>query len=327
MAVESGKIPMPHPIVFFGTPELARRVLASLADAPDFRVLAAVCQPDKPVGRSQVLTPPPVKAEAVARGIPVFQPEKIRDNLAFFDQLRALGAEAFVVVAYGRILPQALLDVPAKGCFNVHGSLLPKWRGAAPIQFCLMAGEAETGVTLMKMDAGLDTGDAIAVEKIAVDERETAGSLFAKFGDASGPFVVRELPRHLRGQLPAVPQDHAAATHTKILSKDDGKLDFSRPARELFWRWKGLTPWPGVHADLDGKKVIFEACDYVRGELAEAVHGPETAGSAAMAADGAMEVACAAGTLRVARLKPEGKPAMAPRDFFNGRAGRATRFS
>lgn len=319
-------MPVPHKIVFFGTPDLARRVLVSLADSPEFQVVAAVCQPDRPVGRSQELTPPPVKAEAIVRKIPVFQPEKVRNNTEFFGELRALGAEAFVVVAYGRILPKELFAIPSKGCVNIHGSLLPKWRGASPIQFSLMAGETETGVTLMEMDEGLDTGAAIVTEIIQIGEFETAGSLFEKFGAVCGPFTVRELPRYLRGELRAAAQDHAAATFTKILSKEDGKLDFSLNARELFWRWKGLTPWPGVFGMLEGKKVIFEACDYVRGAGQNTAHAAET-GRAGLSADGAMEVACGQGTLRVSRLKPEGKQSMGPRDFFNGRAARQTLFS
>lgn len=319
-------MPAPHKIVFFGTPELARRVLVSLAESPEFQVVAAVCQPDRPVGRSQILTPPPVKAEALARKIPVFQPEKVRNNAEFFAQLRALGAEVFVVVAYGRILPKELLDIPAKGCVNVHGSLLPKWRGAAPIQFSLMAGETRTGVMLMKMDEGMDTGDLLCTQLVPIDEFETAGTLFAKFGEVSGPFVVRNLPRYLAGEVPPVPQRHAEATSTKILTKEDGKLDFSGNARELFWRWKGLTPWPGVFGTLEGKKVIFEACDYVRGAGENAARAAE-AGRAQLAPDGAMEVACGQGTLRVTKLKPEGKPSMAPRDFFNGRTARETRFA
>lgn len=316
---------MSFPLVFFGTPDLARRVLAAVADAPEFKILAVVCQPDKPVGRAQILTPPAVKVEALARGIPVLQPEKIRHNTAFFDQLRALGARAFLVVAYGRILPKELLDIPAQGCVNIHGSLLPKWRGAAPIQYALMAGETITGVTLMKMDEGLDTGDSIVTLPIPIDEFETATTLFAKFGNVSGGFVVEQLPRYLRGELTPIPQNHSQATLTKILTKEDGKLNFSRPAQELFWRWKGLTSWPGVYGFLEGKKVIFEVCDYDRS--ASVTHPQDKLGQAILASDGALEIFCGVGTLRVTRLKPEGKPSMTPRDFLNGRVGRETKFS
>ena len=310
-------------LVFFGTPELARSVLAAVADSPAFRVLGAVCQPDKPVGRDQTLTPPPVKREAEARGIPVFQPEKVRNNAEFFAKLRGLGADIFLVVAYGRILPKELLEIPRIKCVNVHGSLLPKWRGAAPIQYSLMAGETVTGATLMEMDEGMDTGAMIAKFEIPVDERETSATLFAKFAAVSGPFVVRELPRYAAGELKAVPQDHAAATHAKMLEKDDGKMDFSRNARELFWLWRGVTPWPGAWANLDGKKVIFEECDYDR----SAPDAPGEPGLASALPDGRLRISCGAGALVVSRLKPEGKKSQGSKDFLNGRGGREIRFS
>ena len=232
-------------IVFMGTPDFAvpclQRILADGHEVP-----AEFTQPDKPVGRHAVLTPPPVKQLAQERGIPVYQPTKMRDGTVAA-QLKELAPDCLVVVAYGRILPQAILDVPPKGCINIHGSLLPKYRGAAPIQWSVINGEKITGVTSMFMDAGMDTGDIIDTITTPIGENETAGELFDRLAPLGAELLSRTLRSIADGTVQRAPQNNAEATMAPMLEKAMGKLDFTRSAKELHDQIRGMNPWPGCH--------------------------------------------------------------------------------
>lgn len=231
-------------IVFMGTPDFAvpclRRVLED-----GHQVVGVVTQPDKPQGRRMTLTPPPVKVLAQDRGIPVYQPTKLRDGTALA-LLRELAPEVIVVVAYGRILPVEILDCPPLGCINIHGSLLPKYRGAAPIQWSVIAGDPVAGVTSMYMAQGMDTGDMILKMETPVGENETAGELFERLAPLGAQCLSDTLKLIEAGTAPRIPQAEEEATLAPMLTKEQGKLDFSRPARELHNLVRGLNPWPGA---------------------------------------------------------------------------------
>ena len=236
--------------VFFGSPDFAVPALAAVAE--HHQVIAVVTQPDRPAGRGKKLAPPPVKTLALELGAPVLQPVTLKDG-ALASQLTALDPEIFVVVAYGRILPAALLAVPPLGPWNVHASLLPRYRGAAPIQWAIIRGETRTGVCVMRMEAGLDTGPVAACAETPIGDGETAGELAARLSRLGATLLVETLPRIADGAVVLTTQDHAAATLAPILKKEDGQLDFAAPAREVAARARGVDPWPGAAAWLDGE--------------------------------------------------------------------------
>jgi methionyl-tRNA formyltransferase len=240
----------PPRAVFFGSPAFAVPFLEAVAQVTD--VVAVVSQPDRPAGRGKQLTEPAVKVAARHLGVPVLQPERVRTP-DFEQTLRALDADVFVVVAYGRILPQALLDVPRRGCWNVHGSLLPKLRGAAPIQWAIIRGESVTGVAVMRMEAGLDTGPVAAVREVAIGEDDTTATLALALAAVGSPLLIDTLPAILDGSVSLRRQDDAAATLAPPLVKDDGRLRFDAPARVVSARARGCDPWPGATALLDGE--------------------------------------------------------------------------
>lgn len=249
-------------IGFFGTPELSRRVLQDFLRCPEFEVVFVVTGEDKPIGRHQVLTANPVKELALEKGLPILQPARIRGNTELLETVASHGADYFVVVAYGKILPTELLEIPKKSPINIHGSILPKYRGASPIQAALIAGEQETGVTIMVMSEGMDEGDIIDIKKIGIDAHETAGTLFEKFAEVSGTFAAETILRLERGELSPLTQNEAEATYCRKITKEEGLLDFSKSAEELYHLYQGLIPWPGVYAFYKGKKLIVEECFY-----------------------------------------------------------------
>lgn len=239
----------PVRIVFMGTPDLARVVLAQLADSGVGTVVGVVAQPDRPVGRHLELTAPPVKVEALARGIPVLQPLKSRDP-AFLEALRAWQPGLIVVAAFGQILPQVLLDMPRHGCLNVHTSLLPRWRGAAPIQWAIASGDAETGVCLMRMEAGLDTGPVVATVRTPIHDTDTGRTLHDRLALLGARLVVEAVPAYVRGELPAVPQPAEGVVYARKILREDGRLDWNRPATELWRRSRAFDPFPGAFCHL-----------------------------------------------------------------------------
>ena len=333
--------------LFFGTPELSVPSLEALASIAE--VVGVVCQPDKPVGRGMKLTAPPVKARALAMGLPVVQPTKLRTG-EFGAWVREQNADVALVIAYGRILPQDVLDGPRLGCVNVHASILPKYRGAAPIAWAILRGEKETGVTLMKMDAGMDTGDVIEIHRIPVGDDETAGELGARIA-ALGATAVREgLPRYVRGELPATPQDHARATTAPLLEKEMGRIDWSKPSSEVHDQVRGLNPWPMAftflrrgllapsdpsgHSPLGGSpggspreggaaplsplqkptRVIVHRTRKVDG-----VGRPAKPGEVVLADKSRVVVACGTGQVALERVQLEGRKPVSGAEWFLGR--------
>ncbi|MBS2029451.1 MAG: methionyl-tRNA formyltransferase [Deltaproteobacteria bacterium] len=290
-----------------GTPDFAVPLVEAASTLGE--LVAVVTQPDKPKGRGNELAAPPVKEWALAHGIPVWQPVKIKTG-EFEAQLRAVQPDVAVVAAYGRILPKGVLDAPRLGCVNVHASLLPKLRGAAPIQWAIANGESETGVCLMQMDEGLDTGAVLARRAIPIAADETGGSLFDKLSVLGRELLVAELPRFLKGELTPVPQDHAKHTLAPIIEKSNGELDFTKPAIELERRVRAFDPWPGTFTRVDGKllKVL----------KARVVDGSGAPGTVLRAGAEGLVVACGQGALAVEELQLEGRKRMRAADFLAG---------
>ena len=238
-------------VVFMGTPDFAVPTLAALLESRH-EVVGVVTQPDRPKGRSGKLQPSPVKEKALEADVPVLQPEKVKDP-AFLPELEKLVPDVIVVVAFGQILPESVLNLPKYGCMNVHASLLPKLRGAAPIQWSVIDGDKESGVTIMQMDKGLDTGDILLVEKYTLDPKETGGSLFDKLSGLGGPLLLQALEQAEQGPLSPVPQEHEKHTYAKMLSKALGEIDFTKDAIVIERLIRGLNPWPSAYTHLDGK--------------------------------------------------------------------------
>jgi methionyl-tRNA formyltransferase len=295
---------------FMGTPAFAVPCLNALLEVAD--VLVVVTQPDKPQGRGLALAPPPVKELALAKGLRVMQPEKARDG-TLERELGALELDLALVVAYGKILPQAVLDVPRLGCLNVHASLLPRWRGAAPIQWAIASGDPRTGVCLMQMDAGMDTGPVLARRVVDIGESETGGELFERLGQLSGELVRSELPRFVRGELSPEPQPGIGASHARIIEKEDGALDFTAGARAVHDRVRGFQPWPGTFTTLQDRRIKVHRTSVVTldGHLGEP--GEIVAGDAY-----GIVVACGRGAVRIEELQPEGKKRMDANAFLAG---------
>lgn len=308
-------MPQPTRIVFFGTAPLAGTSLEALAAHPGFELLAAVTQPDKPKGRDLALLPTPVKAAALKLGLPVLQPPRAREP-AFLDQIRALQPDLIVVVAYGQILTQALLDIPRHGCLNVHTSILPRHRGAAPIQWAILSGDQETGVTLMKMDAGMDTGPILAIEATPIGPEENSQMLHDRLASIGAALLVRSIPAYIEGALEPKPQA-GQATYTRKIEKQDGLIDWSQPAREIALKVRAFDPWPGAftfQAGTEPKRLIklWQA-------VAEETSGPP--GSLLESNQSNREgllIGCGVGALRVKTLQPEGRRRMSAAEFAAG---------
>jgi methionyl-tRNA formyltransferase len=247
-------MPFPLHLVFCGTPLFAAPTLERLVDA-GFRVSLVVTQPDRPKGRGLELARSPVKQCAVRFSLPITQPDKIKTNDEFQSQLSALKPDAIIVVGYGRIVPQWMLDLPPLGNINLHASLLPKYRGAAPIQWAIANGETVTGVTTMRIDAGLDTGDILLQQKLPIAPEDTAETLAPKLAASGADLMIETLNALQAGTIRARPQDHARVTLAPILKKEDGLIDFARPAAEIYNRMRGFQPWPGAYTKFRGKNL------------------------------------------------------------------------
>jgi methionyl-tRNA formyltransferase len=304
-------------LVFCGTPGFAVPTLEALL-AAGHEIALAVAQPDRPVGRSQQLTAPPVKQAALAAGLIVAQPEKIRNNSEFCAQLEAIAPDAIVVVAYGRILPAWMLALPRLGCVNLHGSLLPKYRGAAPIQWAVANGDAFTGNTTMLLEEGLDTGPILLQQTVEIAPEQTAVELFDVLAKAGAPLMVGTLAGLAAGSIRPQPQNHSFATFAPLLDREDGRMEFAgRSAHELKNRWRGFQPWPGAFTTLNGRKLIVH-----RLEVAAA---PERANSGlVLAGDILIErhrllVCCAGNTwIDLLEVQLEGKKRLAAAEFLRG---------
>ncbi len=298
--------------IFFGTPAFAVPCLVALTEVAD--VALVVCQPDRPAGRGLKLRPPPTKELALARGIPVLQPTKVR-TASFAGELAALEADVGVVVAYGRILPRAVLDAPRLGCVNVHASLLPRWRGAAPIQWAVVHGDAETGVCLMQMDEGMDTGPVLSCDRTPIDPDETAGELSERLAALGAALLSRDLDAFVGGRLEPRPQDEAGATRAPLLRKADGRVDFRASARAVHDRVRGMTPWPGAFAHIDGARVKIHRTHVVVDE-----GGRGAPGEIVRADRHGIEVACGRGTVAIDELQLEGKRRVAAGQLLAARS-------
>ena len=303
-------------IVFMGTGEIGLPTLDWLIATPKHEVVAVVTQPDKPVGRKQILTPPETKVHAIQAGIPVLQPDRLRHHA---DELRAFGADVFVVVAYGQILSQEVLDIPPQGCLNIHTSLLPKYRGAAPIQAAIREGDAESGVTIMFMDAGLDTGDILLQDAFTLAPDETGGSLHDKLAERAPAALEQALDLIATGHPPRMPQDESQATHIGKLTRTDGRIDWSKTATEIDCLIRSYTPWPGTFTTLklgDQPKQlkIHRAKNQPNAEVCPAP------GTIVSADNDGILVACGQGTLRLTEVQIEGGKRLSAADFLRGHA-------
>jgi methionyl-tRNA formyltransferase len=297
-------------LVFCGTPRFAVPILEALV-RDGFRVRLVVTQPDRPSGRGQELAASPVKQAALALGLPVAQPEKIKSNPDFRRQLEAVAPRAIVVVGYGRLIPPWMLELPPLGNINLHASLLPKYRGAAPIQWAIARGETVTGNTTMRIDQGLDTGDILLQEEIAIAPEDTAVTLAPRMAEAGAPLMVETLRELDAGHIQPTPQDDSRATLAPILTREDGRIDFRRDAREIYNRLRGFQPWPGAFTSFRGKNlVIHAAAPAARRDIAPAELRNQ---------DGPLFAGCGSGTaLQILELQLEGKKRMAAADFVRG---------
>lgn len=297
--------------VFFGTPAFAVPSLEALLEVAE--VAAVVCQPDKPAGRGLEVTPPAVKRAALARGILVHQPAKLKDG-TFAAWLRALQVDVALVVAYGRILPPEVLAAPRLGCLNVHASLLPRHRGAAPINWAILSGDEVTGVTLMQMDEGLDTGPILATRETPIGPDETAEELSVRLAQLGADLVREELPKFFQGALRPIPQDNARATYAPMLTKDMARIDWRKPAQVVHNQVRGLQPWPGTWTTLGARRLI--------------VHRTTRQGAPALQAGAPGEVvsverdriwvATAEGAVALTEVQLEGKRRVSVREFLAG---------
>ena len=300
-------------ILFMGTPEFALFSLRALVEA-GMNVVGVVTQPDQPKGRGYVLTPPPVKVFAQERGIPVYQPERLK-NGAFDETLAKINPDLIVVTAYGKILPESLLNYPKYGCVNVHGSLLPEYRGAAPMQRAILEGKKETGITTMLMDAGLDTGKMLLQARVPIEENDNFETIHNKMGEAGAPLLVETIEKIVAGTITPVEQDGAKATYAAKIEKEDCKIDFSKSARGVHNQIRALSPVPLAFTRLPDGKLLKVAAS----ELTTEKFDPVPAGTVVSISGGAITVACGEGAIRLLELIPEGKSRMSAAAFVNGR--------
>jgi methionyl-tRNA formyltransferase len=295
--------------VFMGTPAFALATLEGLFDF-GLKVVGVYTQPDRPAGRGNKLTPPPVKVLAESRGVPVFQPARLRAP-EVVEQLRELAPDLIVVVAYGQILPKSVLEIPQHGCINVHASLLPRYRGAAPINQAVIDGETETGVTTMLMDVGLDTGPMLVKKRLSIGPEETAGEVHDRLARLGREAMEETLRRLSAGILEPQAQDDSASSYAPMLKKEDGCIDWSRSAAAIHNQVRGLDPWPGAYSTLEGEtlklaRTLPEAGDGVPGTVLAA--GPQ-----------GVRIACGEGVLLVRELQLPGKKRLAASEFLRGR--------
>ncbi len=299
-------------LVFMGTPDFAVFSLRALLEA-GHEIAAVITQPDKPRGRGYTMTPPPVKVAAQEAGIPVYQPATLKDE-TFAELLRQLDPQVIVVVAFGKILPESVLRYPPLGCINVHGSLLPEYRGAAPMQRAIIDGKAVTGITTMYMDVGLDTGDMLLKEEIAIEENDNFETIHDKLGALGADMIVRTLNGLSKGSIPRIPQDEALATYAAKITKEDCALCFDRNAKEVHDRIRGLSPIPlSFTHTVDGKLLKITASRILDTDTTHDTPGK------VISLDEGIAVACRRGSVLLTGVLPEGKSRMSAVDFIRGR--------
>jgi len=309
---------MPYNVVFFGTSDFSVPSLRALLEDARFNVVAVVTKPDAPIGRHQIMTPPPVKVLAQERGIKVLQFEKIKTDETY-EILRTAQndekADVFVVVSYGKIIPQRILDLPAHGCINVHGSLLPRWRGASCVQAAIEAGDEKTGVTVMMLDAEMDHGPILAQAETDIAADETGGRLHDRLADLGAEILPDALSDYLQGKLKPKEQDHGAATVCKILERDDGKIDWQKFAHDIELMVRAYDPWPGTWTEWDGKRIKILKCNRQTADGSQ----QKTEAGKPLVIDGKLIVKCGDGeSLEISELQPEGKKPMTAKEYLAG---------
>ena len=303
----------PLRIIFMGTAELSCDSLRALMESPGCQIVAVVTQPDRPKGRELKLQPSPVKVLAVQANFPVLQPERARDEV-FLGALRELRPDLIAVAAYGQILPQSLLDLPRFGCLNVHTSLLPRYRGAAPIQWAILNGDGETGVTIMKMDAGLDTGAILSQAKTPILPEDNSETLHDRLARLGAELLLRTIPEYVAGRIPSVAQPADGVSYASKIKKQDGHIDWTRPARTIWNRVRGLTPWPGAFSYLPGQphphllKIWHAAVVERSGSAGEILQADKTG----------IMVGCGHDALRILTLQREGGRRLSAQEFLAG---------
>ena len=311
-------------IVFMGTPDFSVPALKALVEA-GHQVIAVVTQPDKPKGRGKEVQMTPVKIQAMEYGIPVYQPAKVREA-SFVEVLKGLEADVYVVIAFGQILPKAVLELPKYGCINIHASLLPKYRGAAPIQWCVIDGERETGITTMMMDVGLDTGDMLEKAVIPIEEKETGGSLHDKLSMAGGDLILSTLKKLEEGTLVRTPQTDEGTCYAKMLTKSLGDIDWNQDAVSIERLIRGLNPWPSAYTLWNGKTIKIWSADVTTGREAAAFLSESgvpsetgiTPGTVVCSDKHSLVVCTGDGLLSVRELQMEGKKRMDTPAFLRG---------
>ena len=297
-------------IIFMGTPDFAVLALRQLAEA-GHEILLVVTQPDKPKGRSKLYIAPPVKQEAMRLGIEVFQPDRIKKS-ENVEVLKKYEADVFVVAAFGQILSKEILDMPKYGCINIHASLLPKYRGAAPIQWAILNGEEKSGVTIMQMDEGLDTGDMLLKGEVAIDDEDTADTLHDKLSECGANLIVEALKLLEKGELKATPQPEGPLFYASMIKKEDGALDFTKSAQELALKVRAFQSWPGTFTSLNGNYIKF-CMAYPVDENSD-----KEPGTVCRVEKDRFYVQTSRGELMVTKIQPQGKKAMNVKDYFLG---------
>jgi methionyl-tRNA formyltransferase len=300
-------------VIFMGTADLSCASLQGLIDSRDIRVTAVVTQPDRPKGRDLKLQPSPVKQLALRANLPVLQPERARSE-PFLQELRALAPDLIAVAAYGQILPESILNLPRYGCINVHASLLPKYRGAAPIQWAILNDDLETGVTIMKMDAGLDTGDILAQSKTPIHPEDTAQTLHDRLARMGAEALLHTIPEYTGGRIISRPQPAEGASYAPKIKKEDGRIDWNRPARFVWNRVRGLVPWPVAFTSSSARAQRH----LLKIWQAEISDGSGPPGQILRADKAGIVAACRSGALRITELQREGGRRLKPQDFLAG---------
>lgn len=293
-------------VVFMGTPELSATVLGRLIDEK-YDVVLVVTQPDKPVGRKMILTAPPAKVKAAENGIEVWQPTSLRTDEAI-SRIASLAPDLIITAAYGKILPQAMLDIPKYGCLNVHGSLLPQYRGAAPVQRAIMDQNEKTGVTIMKMDAGMDTGDILTQTEVAIRPRVHTPELMAELAEAGAELLIKTIPGYISGEIKPIPQNHNEATMSPPIGKEEGKIRWNRPCAAISAQIRALSAWPGASTMWKGGRLkIYDACPSEDSSILDGyrnTYGEPEPGTVLVGKKGVLAVMCEDAPLLLLELQP-----------------------
>jgi methionyl-tRNA formyltransferase len=312
---------LPIRVIFMGTPDFAVPSLRALTADPQIEVVAVITQPDRQVGRKRVMTPPPVKVTAQELGLMVMQPEKVRTE-ASLAGIAGLTPDVLVTAAYGQLLPQRLLDIPRVGCLNVHASLLPRWRGAAPIHRALMAGDAETGVTIMGMVLALDAGPIIAVRSTPIRSSDDVATLHERLAKLGAEALLEVLPAYVVGGASSIPQTEVGVTYAERIRREDEFLDWTQTVQQVDWRVRGLTPWPGACTSLDDSLLKIWA-----GNIAEVILDECEPATVREFPGVGVCVRCADGWYQLREVQPGGKRKMAATEWFRGISTNEVRFS